>query len=1261
MNIKSINIIQLLFIISIGFGQNYDTTTYDGLMTIADSLYNKKDYKKAKIFYEKAQQKKPYDGLCVAKLKKIQDKYYIYTEDSIKAEKSLDLREFQNALNQYIDIAKRYPFEAYPKEQIKKIQNELLPRQQEGFKYIANGNKLFIEKNFSAAYEQNEIALTYKKYLPDTSVLNIFNQLNRCKTEEQKYIEENYNKFITNGDNFFKKEEYEMAIFYYNKAIEIKPDEVYPTKRILECNIKIKENETKKNQSEPDLKYDFKIKEADAYLAKKDYINAKKRYEEALALKPDERYPKNKIQDINKILENLTTQQIAYHKAIALSDSLFAIKDYQNALINYQNASKLNPLEIYPKEKIIEINNLIKNIKINESKYQATITLADKYYKLNDFEKAKTLYEDALILNPQAQYPKDRLTEIRKISGNLFSVDSAYNSAISSADSAFLNRNYKKAKEYYKKASEIKPNEQYPKNKIQKIEDFEDLITVADKYLDDKKYDEALKNYYEAMNFDMKQEYIWKKITEIKGYIEIRNSCIDIIREADSVLKKQNFDLSLIKYKNSKNCLEYFSKDEKNDIEKRINDNIQNIEKFNKFLIEAKNSFDEKDYELTTLFCDSASKIFYSQQIKDILNRIQNNKKIYNELIKKADSSLSLKEIDTAKYFYTKALEYKSKKEIYPLQKLDTIAKIINEYNKYLKLADEYYNKKEFIDAEIYFRKAQNFKDLDKSSQEKMNRIKTRSQFYDSLMTKASAALNRNAYFTAKTLYKQALDSVTSIQYTKNLNKALRLSDSLINDLLLKIKNAKNYYNKIKNTDDFFSNVAYLEWSEKFEEFYLKQPTEDIPKNRYIGKTHDGVNTEISFKKSAANYYIEILRYEKTGEKINVYNIYPVITKKFDKKHFFILKDNKYYIYKYKFTGNSLQLWKLYDNSVDAIKNPPFSNMIEDYPHPIDTLLYVGENKFNIFYPDIYAPKYYNSIVEKQIIIINKFNNLFDIANRSDIPVVSKSKLLEDNANELGANLTKITQFIAQLPRFDGSDMLRNEATKLFSIYQDIYSKEIKKELLPLMTEKKVTKEEKTQKDSILLRIINKRTDAEESFNLALKNFAEKYNIIFDTTEISNQLNALYDTIRQLTDKIFPLVEQVLSSNNRLFFTKQYELLKNQIFYSDSLIKNYPTKFASDNSLKSYSLILLKQYIIIFVPTIPTVSDTKIEKDLLTVKENFTKFYNLLSNNDYVDTSVKEIQDLKDYIKEYIKFLNESFNKKAMELAKRYKVTISLR
>ncbi|MDQ3047012.1 MAG: hypothetical protein M3R27_05640, partial [Bacteroidota bacterium] len=110
-------------------------------------------------------------------------------------------------------------------------------------------------------------------------------------------------------------------------------------------------------------KYEAAIAKADALLAKKDYTNAMAAYKEAQLIKAKEPYPGNKISEINSTLDGLaraTEKDKQYKEIIVKADKLFELKDYKSSKSKYLDASLVKPTEQYPKDRIAEIEVLMK-------------------------------------------------------------------------------------------------------------------------------------------------------------------------------------------------------------------------------------------------------------------------------------------------------------------------------------------------------------------------------------------------------------------------------------------------------------------------------------------------------------------------------------------------------------------------------------------------------------------------------------------------------------------------------------------------------------------------------------------------------------------------------------------------------------------------------------------------------------------------------------------------------------------------------------
>ncbi|RME14826.1 MAG: hypothetical protein D6799_06700, partial [Bacteroidetes bacterium] len=130
------------------------------------------------------------------------------------------------------------------------------------------------------------------------------------------------------------------------------------------------EREIEKKKKESEKKYQELIKNADAAYAKNKLEDAKNLYTQALALRPDEQYPKNQIALIDKTLAELKAKQEAeakakaeleakYNAAIKKGDDAFTKKDWNTAKSSYNEALTYKPNEKYPKDQLAAIDKAI--------------------------------------------------------------------------------------------------------------------------------------------------------------------------------------------------------------------------------------------------------------------------------------------------------------------------------------------------------------------------------------------------------------------------------------------------------------------------------------------------------------------------------------------------------------------------------------------------------------------------------------------------------------------------------------------------------------------------------------------------------------------------------------------------------------------------------------------------------------------------------------------------------------------------------------
>ena len=208
------------------------------------------------------------------------------------------------------------------------------------------------------------------------------------------------------------------------------------------------------------------------------YVNqecqtARTAYQQAQQIKQDEAYPGSMISRIDETIakregETLQRQQ-AYDAALANADDFFNQKKYAEALPLYQEASRLMPDESYPKVRITEATRLIEQMAATEEQYLQALADGESTEKAGNDQAALAAYTKASSLKPEEEFPRNKMAELQAKIG-IAETDAAYTSAIAAADQAFAAQEYSSAKAEYKKAAGLKPEEAYPQTRISEIE-----------------------------------------------------------------------------------------------------------------------------------------------------------------------------------------------------------------------------------------------------------------------------------------------------------------------------------------------------------------------------------------------------------------------------------------------------------------------------------------------------------------------------------------------------------------------------------------------------------------------------------------------------------------------------------------------------------------------------------------------------------------------------------------------------------------------
>ncbi|MCK9204052.1 MAG: hypothetical protein M0P58_06365, partial [Bacteroidales bacterium] len=436
------------------------------------------------------------------------------------ADKFLKDKKFEQCLIELEKAQKIRPYDPMLKDRILKTKSLLNDQKTQTTEYqkdISLGDQYFEAKDYLNAKASYQLAIGQ---MPGDSVAKIKLRKTMDLLRSSKARNILYDVAVASADRLFQAQDFEKARIEYENASKIIPGEQYPKTKINEI-IKIQVDRQVKDEE-----YTRSITSADKFYAAKAYQPALKDYKKANAIKPDEKYPQDRIAELTALITAQMAKDEAYKKAIANADQLFREIQFANAKKGYQQALTIKPEEIYPKDKILEIDGLLSKAKQQQESYDQYIAFADSLYIDKNYQKAKENYLLASSVKPKENYPKEMVSKVEQmITGHdaalARSLNEQYTNAIASGDKLFSEKSYLLSRAEYLKASNLKPLEQYPKEKITEVNErlLEDqylgLIRKGDSLLTAKVYEAALLSYQGALKVKPGEVYPQGKVAEI--------------------------------------------------------------------------------------------------------------------------------------------------------------------------------------------------------------------------------------------------------------------------------------------------------------------------------------------------------------------------------------------------------------------------------------------------------------------------------------------------------------------------------------------------------------------------------------------------------------------------------------------------------------------------------------------------------------------------------------------------------------------------
>ncbi|MDD2323070.1 MAG: hypothetical protein PHT77_09940 [Bacteroidales bacterium] len=758
------------------------------------------------------------------------------------------------------------PLEAYPTQQLEAIEavieqsDDLRNRYdetiQQADEFLSAGDDQQALEKYNAALE-----LIPSSPYPAQQIALLKEKINKNQA-----IDTQYQQKITEADNLYRAKKYEEAKTNYNKAKQIKPSENYPQSMIARIEEALLAQKSEQQQ------YRQLIKDADIENASGNITEAINKYKQAAALLPDESYPTDKIKEIETrlALEKETKEQ--FDEALAKGDKAYAVKSFDEALAQYTTALAFQPNNKYAQDKIAEINGLLAENEAKENAYQEILSEAKRLVDQEEYATALGKFRTASQLRPEDALPKAKISELEKIIEKSEKDKNAYDKLIADADKNYRTQVYDLALAGYQQASLLLPQETYPEAQIQNIykkkndaralleAQFNELINKAENEAEKEQYGTAIALYTEAFQLMPEKTEIEAQIQELSQQMEAagqRDEAYNkVVARADTYMQRKQYEEAAATYKEAliiKPGAPYAT--EKNtEIEKILA--ARETEKRNTFdnlIKQGDISHSKNDYakalhaytEAAELYHDDPYAIEKIAALKAVIDETDALEADYLKVITRADQWFNENKLPEAQKEYQQASDIKPG-ETYPKQRIIEINQrlaeqqtINNEYNTFIKKADQYYAELQFDQATEWYAKAQKVKPQEAYPANQIIEITAlkkdiagRTRAYEEKIIEADRYYSSQNLEKSRALYIEAKNLKPNETYP---DEQLVLIDEALKDL----QTENEAFDALQQTAETLYNAAnYKEALEAFRQALAIKPDDENTKRRMNSTEH---------------------------------------------------------------------------------------------------------------------------------------------------------------------------------------------------------------------------------------------------------------------------------------------------------------------------------------------------------------------------------------------------------------------------------------
>lgn len=544
-------IVELTALIAQNNARRQAQKNFDLLVAKADALLDS-DAQNALLNYQEAASIFPENEGVKEKIKQTEK---IIQENTLKAKTAQDLNNFIAQADQEfadgklteakINYEKALSIDSKatkPAQQIEVIQ-QMIQNQQlaaelelEFNNLMSNANAFIKENKLQPALDQIEKALLLQPN-QSTALEQKANLEQKIRLKaQQMQLDEQYADALMQAEAAEKSGALQAALDLYNRALGLKPNEKIPAEKIVALQQQI---DAQQALAKKDAEYNSLIQQADEQFESKSYAEAAQSYQQALAIKPTEKYPNDRLSETKTILNNLSVlaeQERNYNARIAEAEQLFSEEKYEPSIVKFKEASKIKPDETLPQTriqlaeaKLAEANaTKLKEEKINSLKIEV-----ERLLTADQLIEAQEMLSEILTLDSQNTFATAKRAEITfTLEARQRENQARYDASMTEAEQLIAKKEYKQAVTSLKMALGFKPGDAAANQRLVQVEaiitekllalktEYSKAVSEADRFYNSSSFDLAIEKYLLAEGIKPDETYPREMIKKIAAEME---------------------------------------------------------------------------------------------------------------------------------------------------------------------------------------------------------------------------------------------------------------------------------------------------------------------------------------------------------------------------------------------------------------------------------------------------------------------------------------------------------------------------------------------------------------------------------------------------------------------------------------------------------------------------------------------------------------------------------------------------------------------